>query len=139
MDSLGTLPVRGLEGCLDLIRVARLNEDERNSELSPDLGQLRQFSLVNWVCGIDQHGDRRCLWNHVFQELELLPDKTSGHQCREPGHIPTRMRQTLNETKCDRVGHTDEDQRNRRSSSVDRHGVLRVEGDDYLSRLRRIK
>ena len=42
------------------------------------------------------------------------------------------MRQALDETNCDRVGHPEEDQRNRRSSGVDLDRVLRPGGDDDL-------
>jgi hypothetical protein len=67
-----------------------------------------------------------------LQKLELLPDETFGHQCREPGHIAARMRQALHQTERDRVGHVYKNERNRRSSGVDRDNVLRVEGDDNL-------
>ena len=61
-----------------------------------------------------------------------FPTKPSGTSCREPGHIATRMRQALDETEPDRVGHSDENERNGRSSGVDRDRVLRRAGDDDL-------
>jgi len=42
------------------------------------------------------------------------------------------MRQALDEPECNRVGHRDEDERNRRSGGVDRERVLRRLGDDDL-------
>ena len=72
------------------------------------------------------------MWDEGLQQLELLSDETFGHQCSEPGHIAARMRQALDETKRDRVGHTEEDERNRRGSGVGRDHVLRRLGDDNL-------
>jgi hypothetical protein len=79
VDRLGTLRVRCLEGSLELIRLARLDDD----------------------------------------------------QC-EPGHITTRMRQALDETECDRVAYTEENERNRPSTGVDRDRGWRCAGDDNL-------
>ena len=42
------------------------------------------------------------------------------------------MGQALGKTECHRVGHKEEDQRNRRSSGVDRNRVLRPSGNDDL-------
>src|SRR5262245_1466921 len=64
--------------------------------------------------------------------MELLADEIFGHHCREPGHTATRMRQALDESECNRVGYRDEDERNRRSSGVDRERVWRRLGDDDL-------
>jgi hypothetical protein len=43
IDRFGTLRVRCLEGRFELIRLARLDDDHLHSELSPDLGELRQL------------------------------------------------------------------------------------------------
>ena len=57
VDPLGTLLVCCLKGGLELIRVARLDDDQLHSQQSPELGELRLLSLVHWVRRINQHGD----------------------------------------------------------------------------------
>ena len=57
VDRLGALRVRYLEGCLDLIRLARLDDDQLHAEQSPEFRQFCSLSLMTWVRGIDQHGD----------------------------------------------------------------------------------
>jgi hypothetical protein len=97
-----------------------------------EFGEPRLISPVRLVRGVDQHGDPRRLWNEGLQELELLPDETFGHHCREPAHIATRMRQALHEADRDRVAHSDENERNCRSTDVDRDRVWRSVSDDDL-------
>ena len=59
-----------------------------------------------------------------------FPTKPSGTVPANPVYIATRMRQALDQTDCDRIGHTDEDERNRRRIGVDRDRVWRIHGDD---------
>src|SRR5215469_5361064 len=61
VDRLGTLLARRVEGCLELIRRARLDDYQLHSQQSPEFGELRLLSPVHWVRGIDQHGDPRSL------------------------------------------------------------------------------
>jgi len=57
VDCVGTLCSRFLEGGLELIRLARLDDDQLYSQLSPGLGKLPQLELVHCHHGIHQHGD----------------------------------------------------------------------------------
>src|SRR5205814_8415163 len=98
-------------------------------------GELLQRQLMHCGRGVDQHGDLFHPWNGGLENLKVLCDETSqtsGVQSREPGHIAARMRQALDETKSDRVGHTEENHRDRWSSSMDRGRGIASRGDDNL-------
>src|SRR5438270_11122403 len=85
--------------------------------------------------GVDQHGDLFHPWNGGLENLKVLCNETpqtSGIQRREPGDIAARMRQARDETKSDRVGHTEENHRDRGRSGVDRGRVMYSLGDDEL-------
>ena len=85
--------------------------------------------------GVDQHGDLFHPWNGGLENLKVLcnePPQTSEVQRREPGDIAARMRQARDETKSDRVGHTEENHRDRWSSGVDRGRGIARRGDDNL-------
>jgi hypothetical protein len=62
----------------------------------------------------------------------MLSDDTFGHECGEPGHIATRMRQALDQTKCDRVGYIEKNHRDRRSGGVDCDRGVARRGDKDL-------
>ena len=115
-----------------MIRCTCLDNKQLHTQLTGDLGELSILSLVKRVRGIDQYGDPWRLRNEVFENLEQLPGKMLGSQCREPGHIAAGMRQALDETECDGVGHIDENQWNCRGNGVDRCRVLGRRGEDNL-------
>jgi hypothetical protein len=50
VDCLRTLPVRLLEGCRELIRLASLDDHKLQSQQFPSLGQPLQRQLVH-LCG----------------------------------------------------------------------------------------
>src|SRR5947209_6604368 len=60
----------------------------------------------------------------------MLSDETFGHESGEPGHIAPRMRQALDQPECDRVGHIQENHRNRRSGGMDGDRGVARRGDD---------
>jgi len=91
-----------------------------------------QRYLVHLLCGIDQHGDPRGSRDKVLQQLKVLSDDALGHDCGEPGDIPTRMRQALDQTKRDRVGYIEENHRKRRSGRMDRDCGIARRSDDNL-------
>jgi hypothetical protein len=45
--------MRRLEGSLEMIRLARLDDDELHSQQSSDLGKPRQLWSVNRIRGVD--------------------------------------------------------------------------------------
>ena len=57
VDRRGPLSVRCLEGCLELIWLARLDDDQLYFQQSPNLRERRLPSPVLLVRGIDQHRD----------------------------------------------------------------------------------
>ena len=62
----------------------------------------------------------------------MLSDDTFGHDGGEPGHIAARMRQALDKTETDRVGHIEEDHWDCRSSGMNRERRIAGRGDDNL-------
>jgi len=59
-----------------------------------------------------------------------LPTKPSGTTVENPGNIATRTRKALHETDRDRVARGDENERNSRSTGVDRDRVWRSVSDN---------
>ena len=60
----------------------------------------------------------------------MFGNEALGDRRRNPGYVTTGTRQARYKAKCDRVGYSEEHERNCRRGGVNRNGGLRRGGDD---------
>src|SRR5262249_33681208 len=102
MNGIGAFRMRCLKCHPKLIRVVGLDWEQFDFQASCRFGKFHLLSLVNLVRGIHQYRDARRRWNGGLQQLKLLCNEIFGDQCREAGHVASRMRKALDQT--DRIG-----------------------------------